>query len=166
MPKACLAELEVWRPRSGAGVRVPDERNAREGVIQCRRPKSGWGRRFRLTNRQRSHGHEARLPSRLGSSQRDRSGGRLCCSLTHLSGPRSWVRPLTDSAPALRSPCIRGEPRAPVASLSRCKFVGGLRFPGASLGGCDLLVERFAIELLVFDSVEVLAVELGERGAV
>jgi hypothetical protein len=60
------------------------------------------------------------------------------------------------------SSCVSGR----VASLNRCKFAGGLRFPGASLGGCHLLVERFAVELLVFDSVEVLAVDIGERRAI
>ncbi len=53
-----------------------------------------------------------------------------------------------------------------VASLNRCKFAAALRFPGSSLGGCDLLVEGVAVELLVFDSVEVLAVDVGERRAV
>jgi hypothetical protein len=53
-----------------------------------------------------------------------------------------------------------------VASLNRCKFAGGLWFPGSSLGGGDLLVEGVAVELLVFDSVEVLAVDVGERRAV
>ena len=37
------------------------------------------------------------------------------------------------------------------------------RFEGS--GGGDLLVEGVAVELLVFDSVEVLAVDIGERGA-
>jgi hypothetical protein len=35
-----------------------------------------------------------------------------------------------------------------------------------SLGGGDLLVEGVRVGLLVFDSVEVLAVDVGERGAV
>ena len=35
-----------------------------------------------------------------------------------------------------------------------------------SLGGGDLLVEGVGVGLLVFDSVEVLAVDVGERGAV
>ena len=38
--------------------------------------------------------------------------------------------------------------------------------PGVSLGGVHLLVEGVWIGLAVFDSVEVLAVELGERCAV
>jgi hypothetical protein len=63
-------------------------------------------------------------------------------------------------------PGLRCLGRCTVASLNRCKFAGGLRFPGASLGGCHLLVERFAVELLVFDSVEVLAVDIGERRAI
>jgi len=35
-----------------------------------------------------------------------------------------------------------------------------------SLGGCDLLVDGLWFGLLVFDSVEVLAVQVGERGSV
>jgi hypothetical protein len=35
-----------------------------------------------------------------------------------------------------------------------------------SLGGGDLLVEGVSVELLVFDSVEVLAIHVGERSAV
>jgi hypothetical protein len=53
-----------------------------------------------------------------------------------------------------------------VASPDRCKFAAALRFPGASLSGGCLLVEGVWVELSVFDSVEVLAVEGGERGAV
>jgi hypothetical protein len=53
-----------------------------------------------------------------------------------------------------------------VASLCSCKFARGLRFPWLSLGGGDLLVEGVGVGLLVFDSVEVLAVDVGERGAV
>ena len=34
-----------------------------------------------------------------------------------------------------------------------------------SLGGCDLLVEGVGVGLLVLDAVEVLAVDVGERGA-
>ena len=57
-------------------------------------------------------------------------------------------------------------PTRSVASLNRCKFAAALRFPGVSLGGGDLLVEGVWVGLSVFDSVEVLAVELGERRAV
>jgi hypothetical protein len=52
-----------------------------------------------------------------------------------------------------------------VASLNRCKFVAVV-VPGVSLGGGDLLVEGVAVELLVFDSVEVLAIDVGECRAV
>ena len=41
-----------------------------------------------------------------------------------------------------------------------------VQVPGVSLGGGHLLVERVRIGLVVFDSVEVLAVEFGECGAV
>ena len=53
-----------------------------------------------------------------------------------------------------------------VASPNCCKFVAALRFPGASLSGGRFLVEGVWVELSVFDSVEVLAVDLGERRAV
>src|ERR1700722_8493370 len=39
-------------------------------------------------------------------------------------------------------------------------------FPLLSLGGGDLLVEGVGVGLLVLDAVEVLAVDVGERGAV
>ena len=45
---------------------------------------------------------------------------------------------------------------------SRARF----RFPRLSLCGGDLLVEGVWVGLLVFDSVEVLAVNVGEGGAV
>ena len=38
--------------------------------------------------------------------------------------------------------------------------------PGWSLSGCHLLVERVGVGLVVFDAVEVLAVDVGEGGAV
>ena len=53
-----------------------------------------------------------------------------------------------------------------VASLCRCKFARGFEVPGVSLCGGDLLVEGVGVGLLVFDSVEVLAVDVGEGGAV
>jgi hypothetical protein len=53
-----------------------------------------------------------------------------------------------------------------VASLCCCKFARGSGSRGLSLSGGDLLVDRVGVGLLVFDSVEVLAVNVGERGAV
>ncbi len=72
------------------------------------------------------------------------------------------------SAPRRVRRLIQEQGRDPceVASLNRCKFAAALRFPGVSLGGGDLLVEGVWVGLSVFDSVEVLAVELGERRAV
>jgi hypothetical protein len=57
-------------------------------------------------------------------------------------------------------------PAHEVASNHRCKFAGGLGSRVGSLGGCDLLVEGIWVGLVVFDSVEVLAVNVGEGGAV
>ena len=53
-----------------------------------------------------------------------------------------------------------------VVSLCRCKFAGGLGSLLVSLGGGDLLVESVRVGLLVADSVEVLAVQVGEGRAV
>ena len=47
-----------------------------------------------------------------------------------------------------------------------CKSGRELRFPWLSLSGCHLFVERVRVGLLVFDPVEVLAVDVGERRAV
>jgi hypothetical protein len=55
---------------------------------------------------------------------------------------------------------------ARVASSYRCKFVRGSGSRVGSLGGCDLLVERVRVGLVVFAAVEVPAVDVGERGAV
>jgi hypothetical protein len=52
-----------------------------------------------------------------------------------------------------------------VASNYRCKFAR-FRFPLVSLCGCDLLFDGVWVGLLVLDSVEVLAVDFGERRAV
>ena len=67
--------------------------------------------------------------------------------------------------------------RAALAAQLRCAVRRGSRpstavnslavqVPGVSLGGCDLLVEGVRVGLVVLDSVEVLAVEFGECGAV
>jgi len=73
-----------------------------------------------------------------------------------------------DQRPAqtLAPPQSEHASRAPVVSLLRCNFAWGFWFPGVSLCGCGLLVDGVGFGLLVFDSVEVLAVEVGERGAV
>ena len=55
---------------------------------------------------------------------------------------------------------VTGRVQLPLSMRAR------LRFPGLSLGGAHLLVEGVWVGLLVFDSVEVLAVEFGEGGAV
>ena len=52
------------------------------------------------------------------------------------------------------------------ASLLPLQIRSRLRFPWVSLGGGDLLVEGVGVGLLVFDAVEVLAVDVGEGRAV
>ena len=74
-----------------------------------------------------------------------------------------------------RSP-VRGPPRplcaelVHVLPLGSCPFAAvnslAVEVPGVSLGGCDLLVDGVWVGLLVLDSVEVLAVEVGEGCAV
>ena len=78
-------------------------------------------------------------------------------------GAVSGVKAIASAMRAFRA--LRRLPRR-VASLNRCKFGAALGFPGVSLCGCDLLVDGVWVGLSVFDSVEVLAVELGERRAV
>ena len=69
--------------------------------------------------------------------------------MTHLVGPS--VTPASTNA----------GPDPGVTSIYRCKF-GAVQVPGLSLSGCDLLVDGVGVGLLVFDPVEVLAVDVGE----
>ena len=77
------------------------------------------------------------------------------------SGPASTrTEAYPHSAQGRCPPAAGSRPLTAVNSLS-------VQVPvGLSLGGCDLLVERVGVGLLVFDSVEVLAVDVGECCAV
>ncbi len=72
---------------------------------------------------------------------------------------RRRARGLHRAQPSGQSRAGRSHPFTAVNSLA-------VRFPRLSLSGCDLLIESVWVRLLVFDSVEVLAVDVGEGCAV
>src|SRR3954469_1177234 len=80
-------------------------------------------------------------------------------------GPPSSKRRAASSRSTNRTARTAPQPERRVASLWRCKFAGGLRFPGISLCGGHLLGDC-VVGFVVSDAVEPLAVELGEPDAV
>jgi hypothetical protein len=124
-----------------------------------------------------ANGLQAVSRSHATSSTRNsssmRRAARKCSSLTTKSPARQESSPSSPLATARASRGARARShrkgahqQQPVVSLLRCNFAWGFWFPGVSLCGCGLLVDGVGFGLLVFDSVEVLAVEVGERGAV
>ena len=84
----------------------------------------------------------------------------------HRQGSVKYPKALTHRACLQPAPPpkrkLNGERSRPITAVNS----RAVRFPVVSLGGGDLLVERVGVGLLVLDSVEVLSVDVGERGAV